>query len=241
VEIGSARVPEGELGPVIARGRDMIVYDAGPGRVLRRGSADRVLAGEALVMEYVRGQGYPVPEVFRVGPGELEMARVDGPTMLEDLTLHPWRAAAHGRLLGRLHDDLHRLAAPPDLPLRTPFGAGTALLHCDLHPGNVMLSAAGPVVIDWTNAAAGPAGADDADTWLLLAAFEPDVPFWQRALVSSIRRRLLRAYLSVIDDAAACAALPTVAAYRLADRNVRSTEAARIRRMAAEALNARLT
>jgi tRNA A-37 threonylcarbamoyl transferase component Bud32 len=240
VEIGTARLPEAELGPEIARGRDVVVYAAGPGRVLRRGPADRSMRTEGVLMEHVRGLGYPVPQVFRVGPGELEMARVEGPTMLADLGRHPWRARAYGRLLAGLHEDLHRLPAPAELRLRAPFGVGAALLHCDLHPGNVLLSPDGPMVIDWTNAALGPASADDADTWLLLAAFEPDVPRRQRALVAAVRRRLLNAYLDAIDIDAARAALPTVAARRLADRNVNTAEAARIRRLAAAALSARL-
>ncbi len=47
--------------------------------------------------------------------------------------------------------------APAGLP--RPFGAAERIVHLDLHPGNVMLTAGGPVVIDWTNVAAGPPGA----------------------------------------------------------------------------------
>jgi aminoglycoside phosphotransferase (APT) family kinase protein len=65
--------------------------------------------------------------------------------------------ARHARVLARLHDQLHQIAPPAGL--RRPFGAGERIMHLDLHPGNVMLTPEGPVVIDWTNAAAGPAGA----------------------------------------------------------------------------------
>ena len=36
----------------------------------------------------------------------------------------------------------------------------------DLHPANVLLAPAGPVVIDWTNARAGPPELDLAMSWL---------------------------------------------------------------------------
>jgi Phosphotransferase enzyme family len=221
-------------GPELARGRDMVVYATGPGRVLRRAEPGRDLRTEGRLMAYVRAAGYPVPEVYRVGDGEIEMARIVGPTMLADLTRRPWLAGPHGRLLAALHRQLHRIPPPADLELRVPYGSpGPALLHRDLHPMNVLLSPAGPVVIDWTNAATGPPGADDADTWALLHAAQLDGPWWLRALAAPVRRGLLRAYLGAIDLAAAREALPLVAVDRLRDRNMRPAEADRIRRLAA--------
>ena len=35
---------------------------------------------------------------------------------------------------------------------------GDRVLHIDLHPENVIISPAGPVVIDWSGASAGPGG-----------------------------------------------------------------------------------
>jgi thiamine kinase-like enzyme len=46
-----------------------------------------------------------------------------------------------------LHRQLHAIPAPADLP--APLGEGTSLVHLDLHPGNVLLTASGPMVIDW--------------------------------------------------------------------------------------------
>jgi len=46
------------------------------------------------------------------------------------------------------------------------------LLHLDLHPMNVLLSPDGPVVIDWTNAARGPAALDAGYSYVLMATFE---------------------------------------------------------------------
>ena len=45
---------------------------------------------------------------------------------------------------------------------------GDRLNHGDYHPGNVLLSTRGPVVIDWTNATRGTPTADHARTFLTL-------------------------------------------------------------------------
>ena len=97
--------------------------------------------------------------------------------MLADLASQPWRVARHARVLARLHDQLHQIAAPAGL--RRPFGSGDRIVHLDLHPGNVMLTPDGPVVIDWTNAAAGPTGADVAIACLIMASSDvDDLPPW---------------------------------------------------------------
>ena len=106
------------------------------------------------------------------------MERIDGVSMLDDLVSHPWRLRAHAATLAELHDRLHQLEAPDGL--LEPFGPGRALVHGDLHPGNVMLTPDGPLVIDWTNAAKGPPGADLAVMWLLTAAAEAPGSAWER-------------------------------------------------------------
>ena len=50
------------------------------------------------------------------------------------------------------------------------FGDDDRLLHLDLHPDNVLVAGQGVMVIDWQNAARGPAGADLAKTWISPAA-----------------------------------------------------------------------
>ena len=95
VQVDSRRTPEQEVGELIAAGRDATVHAAGEGRVLRRTAAGRDLRAEAAVMEHVRAAGYPAPEVFRVGDGEMELARVQGPTMIEGLEAEPWLSLIH--------------------------------------------------------------------------------------------------------------------------------------------------
>ncbi len=153
--------------------------------------------------------------------------------MLADLASRPWRTGRHARVLARLHDDLHQIPAPAGL--RQPLGPGARILHLDLHPANVMLTASGPVVIDWTNASAGPAGADVAMAYLIMASSDADgLPSWLGPAVSGLRRVFLRGFRAAVTDDPA-PYLARAAQYRLEDVNVRPAEAARLRRLAGNA------
>jgi hypothetical protein len=122
------------------------------------------------------------------------MQRVEGRTMLAQLARKPWRMVAYATMLADLHRRLHTIRAPDTL--EQPFGAGAQLLHLDLQPENIILTAhQGPIVLDWEWAAAGPAPADVAHTWLELATSEiPGAP-WRRAVGGLIRAGFLRAFL----------------------------------------------
>ena len=225
------RVPDAELGPRIAAGRDTVIYALGGDRVVRRAPDERSFEREAVVMEHVRAAGYPVPAVHGLAPGEMVLERIAGPTMLEDLGKRPWRLKTHARLLAELHDRLHRIDAPEDL-LAFRGASGTAVLHLDLHPANVILSPEGPVVIDWTNARRGDPAADLALTWIVMAVFDADeTGRLQKAFVSAFRKRFVRLFLDAADRDAAAAALPAVAEYRQHDRNIRPAEAAALRQL----------
>lgn len=58
------------------------------------------------------------------------------------------------------------------------------LCHFDFHPGNILVSPEGWVVVDWLSVASGPAAADFARTLLLLGR---DVPVADRDFVNSVR------------------------------------------------------
>jgi len=215
---------------LIGRGRAADVYALDADRVLRRYRTPYSCAAEADLMRYLRQAGYPVPAVLAVDGGDLVMERLYGRDMLADLASRPWRTARHARMLAALHDQLHQITAPEGL--RRPFGTGERIVHLDLHPSNVMLTAGGPVVIDWTNAAAGPPGADVAMTYLIMASSDLDaVPPRIRPAVSGLRRVFLRRFRAAVRDDPG-PYLAQVARYRLADVNVRPAEAARLLRLA---------
>ncbi len=226
-----------EPGRLIGTGRAADVYDLGEGRVLRRyklvGSG--LVEREALVMRHLAEHGFPVPAVFDAGGPDLVMARLDGHTMLTDLERRPWRLRRHADLWADLH---RRLAAVPVGALAAHgvpvcFGEPEAILHLDFHPDNIMLTPDGPVVFDWTNATLGPAAADVAESWIVGATSTVDGGFVVTALTKVIRGRLMDRFVDACGRADAIAMVPTVAEYRLADRNVRLEEAARIHQLVA--------
>jgi streptomycin 6-kinase len=164
-------------------------------------------------MRHVLERGYPAPRVFDVSGPDLTLERIDGPTMLDDLRRRPWGFRTHARTLARLHRELHAIA-PPDF-LR---GEGDAILHLDLHPANVMLGPRGPVVIDWANAARGPAGLDVALTAVVLAGTPVGPP------LSWLRDRFVGAFLGEFAPAEWRVFLDRAVAYRRSDGNVGDKE-----------------
>ncbi|WP_063830698.1 phosphotransferase [Kitasatospora phosalacinea] len=157
--------PPGEL---LGTGRTADVFALPGGWVLRRyrdpAAAWADARGEAGLMAYLAGHGYPVPAA-RPGerPTDLLMERLEGPTLARAVTTGAVAPDAAGRILADLLLRLH--AVPP----RTAARPGDRLLHLDLHPENVLLAAGGPVVIDWATATEGDPGLDRATSALVLA------------------------------------------------------------------------
>jgi len=153
--------------------------------------------------------------------------------MLADVSRRPWLGRQHARTLADLHNRLHQIAAPPGWP--QVAGPGDAVLHLDLHPANVMLTSRGPVVIDWSNARSGPAGADVAMAYLIMASSEvSDLPLLVRGTVGALRGVFIRQFLLAAKDDPA-PHIARVARHRMTDRNVRPSEADWLARKAAEA------
>jgi aminoglycoside phosphotransferase (APT) family kinase protein len=162
-----------EPGRLLASGRDGDIFEFGPGLVLRRTKNGRVIEREAQTMTYAREHGYPVPKIHEVRADgtEIVMDRVEGPMMMDAMMKRPWLMGHYARTLADLHDRLHVIPAPDWLP---ELDGGDRLVHLDLHPMNVMLAPAGPIVIDWTNASRGLALTDVATTIVLLTC--PQMP-----------------------------------------------------------------
>jgi Phosphotransferase enzyme family len=72
----------------------------------------------------------------------------------------------------------------------------------DLHPGNVMLTADGPFVIDWSNGCAGEAGADVAMAYLIMASSDVDgLPWWLTPVARGLRRLFPSRFRAAVGDA----------------------------------------
>jgi Ser/Thr protein kinase RdoA (MazF antagonist) len=218
---------------LVGRGRSADVFAYGPGEVLRRYRSPRDTEREVAAMKHARAHGFPAPAARALSDTEIVMERVDGPTMLSDMLRRPWRLPGHASTLAALHDRLHAIPGPEWLP--ATLGDGESLLHLDLHPDNVMLSRSGPVVIDWPNAARGPAPADIAHTWLVLAYSLPPAGSFRRALSAAGRRLYLYAFLRQIgpEREQIEAMLPAAAAYRCSARVLPERELAALARVAA--------
>ena len=222
-------------GTLVGAGRNADVYDIGGGRVLRRYRDGRDAAAvdrEARVMVHARAHGVPVPEVFEVDGSDIVMERATGPTMLDVLGRRPWTLGRQARLLARLHETVHRAPALPGL--RAPCGDedpdGQVLLHRDLHPMNVILTSAGPVIIDWEGAARGPAMYDVAWTWVIIASSEVPDTGLAAAAVRGLQAQLTRSFVRAagpIDPVWRAQAVRD----RLIDRNVLPAERTRLERL----------
>ena len=209
---------------------------------------------EALIARLVYAAGLPSPAVFDViDIGQrrgIVFERIKGTAMLDSLSHHPWNMPRLARQLADLQLSLHAQSAPKLRPLHSTLAfniqhaialpndlrelalralarlpEGDRLCHGDLHPGNVILTARGPVLIDWMNACSGNPFADVARTQLLLtlSAIPQDIPLPLRVALQGLRNGLfqtyLRRYLARTPDPQGqiCAWLPVLAAARFSE------------------------
>jgi len=224
-----------DVGRLLARGRDGDIFEYGSEHVLRRTRDGRSIEHEARVMRFAAEQGYPVPRVedVRAGGVEIVMERIDGPVMMDAMLRRPWTMRRSASTLADLHDRLHEIPAPNWLR-RLPDG-GDRLVHMDLHPMNVMLSPRGPVVIDWTGAAAGEPLTDVAMTYVLLTCPDLPAPRLVQSLARPLRAYLASAFTRRHRSADLWRHIADAAEMKTHDRNMSASEVAALRRLAARA------
>ncbi len=216
-----ARLGIGRTAEVYAWGDDRVV------KVLRPGFADGLGEAEAAAAAAAGRAVAAAPRFFgttRVdGRYALVYQRLTGPSMLQRLAARPWQVARLGREFGALHASMHgsdgaglpdhkayyrrmieRAGAhlPPDaraasLEQLAALPDGSAICHGDMHPGNVLMTPTGPVIIDWLTAGMGPPAADVARTMFLLrsSAIPVELPAVQRLAIGQLRRWFAAGYL----------------------------------------------
>jgi aminoglycoside phosphotransferase (APT) family kinase protein len=148
--------------------------------------------------------------------------RVDGPSMLRLSNTKPWRLMRLARQLAELHTQIHMQDGSGFPSLRSSLNAviqqvenlapnlktavlglleklpdGAALCHFDFHPGQVLLTAKGPIVIDWMTACQGNPLADVARTALIFKVAQVPGAGWATQVIVNLWRGLFqRTYLS---------------------------------------------
>jgi aminoglycoside phosphotransferase (APT) family kinase protein len=195
-------------------------------RLMRSLDDGPALVHSTAASEAAREAGVSTPrvvDVIEVGgyPAQI-IERVDGPDLFAHLASNPLRLPNVAAMLAKVHTELHRVLAPADLASShdrfaprieasdlVPMAAKTLALgtladlptgdiicHGDFHPGNVLLSKAGPMLIDWTGATRGDPTADFARTRMMLQIGElpPGAPVVIKALATVGRGALWRLY-----------------------------------------------
>jgi uncharacterized protein (TIGR02172 family) len=188
---------------------------------------------EFQIAQAVYAAGIPTPaasEIMEVnGRRGLIYERVEGISMLQDMNSHPWTIVRHARSLAELQIQIHRQSIP-GLPsykgqLQHAIGTtrhlagylrdkylrlleslpdGQVLCHGDFHPGNIIVTRNGPVIIDWMTACSGCNWADVARTSLLLTIAPKgagkQLSSFIRIAVRLYHRLYLNRYLKSVPD-----------------------------------------
>jgi tRNA A-37 threonylcarbamoyl transferase component Bud32 len=126
-------------------------------------------------------------EVILEGRDGIVLSRLDGPTLLQLSRSGAMTPAQTGEILAALYISVHRTPPPSGVYLLHDFIVGSlrlsgdvvpkhiatgilalidrlrpgdGLCHGDLHPGNVIMTADGPRIVDWANAVRAPTAFD---------------------------------------------------------------------------------
>jgi uncharacterized protein (TIGR02172 family) len=182
---------------------------------------------EYTVARAIHATGLRVPAVYelveREGRYGIVFERIDGVSLLSFVQARPWILFETIQQVAELHARIHTCIAPAELPslrqriadriaaapdlsdedrrrARTCLADlpdGTALCHGDFHPGNVLVTPSGPVVIDWSAATRGHPLGDVACTSRLLrtAQLPPWAPGYAHLLLRCLRPVMHRSYL----------------------------------------------
>jgi tRNA A-37 threonylcarbamoyl transferase component Bud32 len=214
-----ALIGEGRTAEIFAWGEDKVL------KLFREGWSTGTAEHEAKIARLVQETGVNTPflsEVLEIeGRAGLIYQRIDGPTMLFSLSHSPVKVRYFARKLAELQVAIHARTATglpsqreklhyaiANAPNLSSIGKkrlqaqldtmpdGTSICHGDFHPDNILLSAHGPVIIDWTNASQGNPLADMAHSYMVMSfgPIPPGTPSVQKAVISIFRRLMVSSY-----------------------------------------------
>tara|TARA_Y100001970_G_scaffold140622_1_gene173139 strand:- start:1027 stop:2154 length:1128 start_codon:yes stop_codon:yes gene_type:complete len=211
-----------EPGALIGIGSEWEVRHYGPDHVIRTSTQDADLSREAEALEVLGLAGFPAPELSKkITPSSIVIERVDGPTMLEDLTSRPWTLNRHAKNLARLHKALGNIVAPSSWE---GVSKGESVVHLDLHPGNIKISNGTPVVLNWGRSARGSSSFDAAVTYVILRTAESENGRLTRLLINGLRKRFANVFIKEFGAAEVLDRVREAAELRLLDSNLSVAE-----------------
>lgn len=174
---------------------------------------------------YIQATQLPVPKVYERlkinGREGVVYDRIEGPSLLNELAKKPWKVRQYARLLAGLHVQVHEVAAPANLETQREWARGgipetnklskdiqksvlhlldsmpdgNQLCHGDFHPGNIIVTHRGPVILDWMTASKGLACGDVARASIILEAAKAPEGTPMRWLLEWMRKLFLATYL----------------------------------------------
>jgi uncharacterized protein (TIGR02172 family) len=219
-------------------------------KLFNQGISRDTVEHETNITRYVHSAGLPVPAVGEIieieGRFGMVQECVVGFSMLEALTQRPWRYQSLARQLAELQAEMHAYRVPelpslgerlarkisraeklPDNVRRAALKAleslheDDRLCHGDFHPGNILLTKRGPVIIDWTDASHGRTILDVARSTLLFGSGNIPSSFQMAWLLRILQGSFYRIYrrryfqLNPNDEQELERWIPVVAAGRL--------------------------
>ncbi|MDX1497353.1 MAG: aminoglycoside phosphotransferase family protein [Salinisphaeraceae bacterium] len=217
------------IGSLIGTGRVADVYAWGDHQVLkvfRNGTTLSQIEQEAALGRAIYQAGLPVPKTYQIiktdGRYGIVFERINGPSMLAEMSAKPWKLFQYARLMAELHVAVHDVVVP-GLPSqreqlqRRIQGSGALsipqkevalstldrlpdnnkLTHGDFHPDNIVMMPDGPIIIDWATASQGNPAEDVARTALLLSSADPppETSASTRLLIGILRDLFNKIYL----------------------------------------------
>ena len=220
-------------------------------KLFKVGASPRFGRHEARMTRAAFAAGAPevFDEVTLEGRLGIVLQRLDGPTLLQLWQTRAVTSEQVGAILATLYTSVHKAPPPPDvLPLRGWIYAvsqasrdilpehiatgvltlverlppGDGLCHADLHPGNVIMTADGPRIIDWACALRASGVFDIARAHVSLSELVPEDadPEPPRAINAAVQSEYAR--LAGVSRAALTAAmepyLPILRAFVLLQR-----------------------
>jgi len=188
---------------------------------------------EYRITRAVHAAGLPAPAVYELleidGRRGMVVEHIEGVSLFRQVQARPWKLPAAVRQMAELHAEIHKHPAPADLPSQRKWIAGgieaatnltdhekqrandclaampegAALCHGDFHPENIICTARGPIILDWSRATRGHPLGDVAGTCRLIQT--ADLPAWVplhmhlllRATRAFIHRKYLSSYLQL--------------------------------------------